>query len=412
MTGSYLLPSRDSKPLHSVLFLFFLLSSLLFVPGTLQAHFRTISYSKWVVSDSNWNVQVRLPVLELERLFGRGTWDEETVRAYIHDRFGIKTESGHCTTKWLGGSVKLTDFVVNWTLDCEEPAQSLYINAFFDTAPSHLHYARIHMGNKVLEQIVTAATTSVSLVREERNEFFTNSFNSGLRHLIAGLDHVFFIAGLVLLANSLISLLKIVTAFTIAHAVSLSVLALGLVKAAPRSVEALIGLSILVIATELFIRWSPARQACRWRVVLSSALAATVIPAALGWIPISPLALLGFALINFSFIGLGTQDYSKAIPWIHASGFGLIHGMGIAGALGTINRGSEDGSILSMVLGFNLGVEVGQIVIAVLLFALFTWILRMVEWLPITKWAPQELAASALMAVGTYMFVGRALGLT
>lgn len=403
--------SKNSIRPQPVLISFLLFLLLLIYPGVLQGHFRTVSYSKWVATETGWTVQARLPVLELERLFGNTGWDEDTVRSYVLERFRIETGNGRCKPQWLSGSVKLTDFVANWTLDCHSPARTLRIQAFFDTAPSHLHYARIHSDNKVTEQIVTAATPSIPLVHEEGSGFFASYFNSGLRHLIEGRDHVLFLAGLALLAGSLLSLLKIVTAFTLAHAVALSALAFGLVKAAPRSVESLIGLSILVIGTELFIRCSPNRQARHGRLILAAFLAATTIPAALGWIPVAPLALLGFALINLSFIGFTGQNNSATIPWIHASGFGLIHGMAIAGALGTIRWGSDDGSILTMILGFNLGVEFGQAVIAVVLFALFTWLVRVLKYVPWMKRNPQQLAASALVAAGTYMFVGRALGL-
>jgi len=400
---------RNPGSLRISVLLFVLLFSHLLSPANLRAHSRTISYSKWVETDTGWSVQARLPVLELERRFGKGGWGEETARTYTLERFRARTAEGPCTPQWIGGSARLTDFVANWTLHCNSPTRELHIEAFFDTAPSHLHYARVHRGRKIQEQIVTAASPLIPMVRDESQRLFADYFNSGLKHLLAGLDHVFFIAGLVLLAGSLISLLKIVTAFTIAHAVSLTALALGLVKAAPRSVEALVGLSIFVIAAEVFIRCSPARQARQGRVALCVLLLLAVIPAALGVFRIAPLALFGFALINLSLLGLGRKGEGALIPWIHASVFGLIHGMAIAGTLGTLDRGVGDGSILRIVLGFNLGVEFGQALIAVVLFFLFSGLVRMLEYPQLTKGYAREAAASALIAVGTYWFVGRAL---
>ena len=406
MTGS-------SPPRPSRAFALLLLALALACPDRGWAHARTVSHSRWVASGSSgWNVQATMPVLELDRRFGPGGWDEDTARAYTLGRFQALTEKGPCSPHWLSGSVVQTDFIADWTMECPAPARTLRMEPFFDSAPSHLHYARVRTADRTLDHIITAATPTLSLVRS-RPYGIADYFHSGLLHLLAGPDHVLFLIGLALLARSLLSLLKIVTAFTIAHALSLSALALGLVKAAPRSVEALIGLSILVIAAEVFIARAPLEEAPRWRVTFATALGLTAIPAAAGWLPIAPLALLGFGLINLSLIGLDRRGTDRsAIAWIHAMGFGLIHGMGIAGALGAIQRGSGGSSLLVMIFGFNLGVEVGQVLIVLGLFLLFPLVVRLTEQRAWMKWHPDELVASALMGVGMYWFLGRAMALT
>ncbi len=147
----------------------------------------------------------------------------------------------------------------------------------------------------------------------------------GVEHLIFGIDHVLFVIGLVLFIPSRWALLKTITAFTIAHSMTLALSVLELVRLPQGPVEAVIALSILFLARELAM---PEER--------RSAL-------------------------------------TRGRPWIMALLFGLLHGFGFAGALADIGLPREQ-LALSLLL-FNIGIEVGQLLIIAALLALL-WIAR------------------------------------
>tara|TARA_B100001013_G_scaffold254991_2_gene159108 strand:- start:1556 stop:2800 length:1245 start_codon:yes stop_codon:yes gene_type:complete len=142
----------------------------------------------------------------------------------------------------------------------------------------------------------------------------------GVLHILLGWDHIFFIVGLILLADNLRKLITIVTGFTVAHSITLILVALDVIRLGnPRIVEAIIALSIAYVGVENLICLD---REVRWR-------------------------------------------------WILASGFGLIHGMGFASALKQSLSGSLPPStslLVGCLLVFNLGVELGQLAILSVLY--------------------------------------------
>ena len=141
---------------------------------------------------------------------------------------------------------------------------------------------------------------------------FVRYLQLGIEHILFGFDHLLFVFGLLLLVDSTATLVKTVSAFTVAHSVSLALAVLGFVHVPPAPVEALIAASIVLLAAEL------ARPAAQ--------------PAHL----------------------------TRRAPWVVAFVFGLLHGLGFAGALTEI--GVPANHIALALLSFNLGVEVGQLV--------------------------------------------------
>lgn len=171
----------------------------------------------------------------------------------------------------------------------------------------------------------------------------------GLEHVVFGPDHLAFLLGLLLVSKRDRSLLLTVTAFTLAHSVTLALAALDVVRLAPRPVEACIALSILLVARE----------------------------------SLSP-----------------EMHLTRRAPWLIAGAFGLIHGFGFASALDAI--GLPRHSIGGALLGFNLGVEVGQLAIVALSLALTS------PWVR----SPHEarlraMAGYALGSLGAYWLIAR-----
>jgi hypothetical protein len=182
---------------------------------------------------------------------------------------------------------------------------------------------------------------------------------TGVLHIFGGLDHICFILGLLLLGGSLKVLLKTVTAFTLAHSLTLSLSALHIWTPSPRFIEPLIALSIVAVAAEN-LRPRGGEE--------STAVA---------------------------------RDWR---PWL-AFGFGLFHGFGFAGALGEI--GLPRAALVPALAAFNVGVEIGQAAIvlcaAPLLAVLATKSLLAYRRLVTT-------GSCAIALAGALWFVQRAFG--
>lgn len=143
-------------------------------------------------------------------------------------------------------------------------------------------------------------------------------FGLGFEHIFTGLDHLLFVLGLVLLVSGRRALLGTVTAFTLGHSLTLSLAALGRVGFPSRLAELAIAASVLILALEL----------CR-----------------------EP----------------GRASRLARRPWLMAAAFGLLHGLGFAGAL--VEVGLPAGEIPLSLLSFNLGIEAGQILFVVAVLA-------------------------------------------
>ncbi len=153
----------------------------------------------------------------------------------------------------------------------------------------------------------------------------------GAEHIAIGLDHLFFVAGLLLLVSWGRRLVYTITAFTVGHSITLALVSLGIVANPEALIEWLIAVSIWVLAYELS---DPDRKSRLWER-----------------------------------------------PWYLAGGFGLLHGMGFAGALA--ETGLPQLHLPTALLFFNLGIEVGQIVFVAMLALIGAVIVRMntASWL-------------------------------
>lgn len=160
-------------------------------------------------------------------------------------------------------------------------------------------------------------------------------FRLGVEHILLGFDHLMFVLALLLLIRNVKRLVGAVTAFTIAHSLTLAGTTFGWVKLASAPVEATIALSIMFLAVEIMR------------------------------------------------VGAGRESLTAKLPWLASFAFGLLHGFGFAGALREIGM-PEDAVAISL-LFFNLGVEAGQLVfVCVVLFGLTAW--RRIS-LPSPAWA-------------------------
>ena len=177
----------------------------------------------------------------------------------------------------------------------------------------------------------------------------------GIEHILGGTDHVLFVVGLFLLVGATRALVATVSAFTIAHSLTLAAAVLGVVTVPPPPVEALIAASIVLLARELL------RDAGE--------------PATL----------------------------TRRFPWLMAFAFGLLHGLGFAGALA--ETGVPGDQIPLALVAFNVGVEVGQLAIVGLLIGVAAAAPRALAAWPGRRWLP----AYGLGAVSSAWMIERIL---
>jgi hydrogenase/urease accessory protein HupE len=161
----------------------------------------------------------------------------------------------------------------------------------------------------------------------------------GIRHILFGADHLLFVLGLLLIVKDRWMLLKTITAFTVAHSITLAIATLGYANAPTVPLNAAIALSILFLGPEIVRSWR------------------------------------------------GETSFTIRHPWVVAFAFGLLHGFGFASAL--TSAGLPSSELPWALLSFNVGVEIGQVGFVILILSLerafrileIRWP-RMVEALP------------------------------
>lgn len=292
---------------------------------------------------------------DLESARAGAAASRDRLLGYVRDKVTLAAQERRCeagpgSLVPAPPSVESVTLVVNFT--CANSVRDLVVrDDLFDVLGADYHTLARIAGPDWTTQFAFSPETREARVRlgGGPDGHGTASFvRLGIEHILSGWDHLLFLLGLLLPGGGLLALLKIITAFTLAHSVTLSLAVLDVVALPDRMVEAVIALSIAAVAAEnLFLRPTVTRR------------------------------------------------------WIVSFCFGLVHGFGFSSALRATGLPS-DGLVLAL-FGFNAGVELGQaLVVAVALSALV--LLRDRGW-------EQRLirgSAMALLLVGLVLFVTRA----
>ena len=252
---------------------------------------------------------------------------------------------------------------VAWTAHfaCDEPRGPLGVRvALFDDLPQgHRHAAHLQAGDAMADDVLYRRHDAVSLrVVEGPAQTIAprqsgalarmlGMLRMGVEHILTGYDHLLFLFGLVLVGGRLRAVFAVVTAFTVAHSLTLAVAALGVWTPPARVVEPAIALSIAYVGVEnFFLRSADGR----WRVTLP---------------------------------------------------FGLLHGFGFASALRDIALPRAE--VPAALLSFNAGVELGQLTVLAILLPLLAWLRRS------NAFASSGVRAlsAAIAATGAVWFVAR-----
>ncbi|MCP5523903.1 MAG: HupE/UreJ family protein [Verrucomicrobiales bacterium] len=244
-----------------------------------------------------------------------------------------------------------------WTWSFEPPVGGLDGAEFgahgLDVATMDVLVHVVTADGRVVTRLLTPAVSSLTLTADQRVQL-GGYLRLGIAHILLGVDHLLFVLGLLLIVPDRWMLLKTVTAFTVAHSLTLAVATLGYAEAPLEPLNVTIALSILFLGPEIV----------RFR--------------------------------------RGETSLTIRHPWVVAFAFGLLHGFGFASGLRTL--GLPAGEIPLALLLFNVGVEIGQVGFVLLVLGLVTSF-RVLE----VRWSrpARALPGFAVGSLGAFWFVQR-----
>jgi hydrogenase/urease accessory protein HupE len=217
---------------------------------------------------------------------------------------------------------------------------------------------RIKLANGDNHSIILRPSSPSCVIpeRPSTTELGWSYFLIGIKHILEGVDHLLFILGLLLIVKSTSMLVKTVTAFTVAHSITLAIATLGYASTPLPPLNVLIALSILFLGPEIVRVWR------------------------------------------------GQSSFSIRHPWVVAFAFGLLHGFGFASGLKMIGLPAHE--IVLALLMFNVGVEAGQLffvgLIIAMLYAFRTLEIRWPRWAELTP-------GYAVGSLGAFWVIQRAV---
>ena len=180
-----------------------------------------------------------------------------------------------------------------------------------------VHHVDGRLESHLLKPVAPSVTLGASTTGWQRSQAY---LRLGVEHILLGVDHLLFVLGLLLIVADRWMLLKTITAFTVAHSITLAIATSGYASAPMPPLNAAIALSILFLGPEIVRRWR------------------------------------------------GQTSFTLRHPWVVAFAFGLLHGFGFASGLTTM--GLPQAEIPWALLLFNVGVEIGQVFFVGLIVAL------------------------------------------
>jgi hydrogenase/urease accessory protein HupE len=253
-------------------------------------------------------------------------------------------------------SIESAAYLERWTTDCNGglKGRTISIDGLSSTMTDVLVHITYVDGSTEIARLKPDLPSFNVTGQQTTLEVAATYFVLGVEHILSGFDHLLFILALILLIHDLKQLVKTITAFTVAHSITLAGSALGYLSLPQPPVEATIALSIAFVASEV--------------------------------LKTDPKA----------------QRLSERYTWVVAFAFGLLHGFGFAGALMEIGLPQSD--VPMALLTFNLGVEVGQLIFIAAVLTMFTAMKAILGTIP---WMSRAAAAYAIGVTATFWLMTR-----
>ncbi len=419
---------------------------VLLYPGAAQAHARSVSYTTMLLDPgaAGASVRLRLSWLDAGVLEQAGHRREGgALLDFVATAVRLGTDLGPCAVDSPPHETPAEEgwLDLDWHVRCPvaAPARSsaspdkgpstlrIQSDLLFDQNPTHLSFLRVvRPGEPDITGVLDTHAREVPLpvAGSPSGDPSTAAANTappgsdtaspaaaasplsrfvrlGIDHIASGWDHLLFLAMIVLGTATLRRTAAVITGFSIGHSLTLSLTVLGLVAPRESPVEALIGLSIALVAIEN--AWISRRREDLWtpRLTVTTVLAVAIAVALLA--RPGALAFAGVALFAAcSFAWQRRSAHPERLRALIAALFGLVHGFGFARALAPLHLSRADTG--KSLFGFNLGVEIGQLAFVLLMWPVVVWLRGRPE-----RGASLRYASALAVAVGAYLFVARAL---
>jgi hypothetical protein len=403
-----------ARLVHALLVLVLALGPGFSVPAF--AHTRSETHSAWQIQGTTVHLQFTVPDLEAKRVTPDGDMPSiEQLGRYVADHVGAL--SGDQACKMTEGPRPVASAPgyrrYEFAFECPD-ADSIKVHssAFFELVESHTDFAQIQTDRgDFIEQLITkdqqTLDVGASVASPLQNAGFLEFMQMGIMHIFTGVDHMSFMLGLVLISRRVRDLLFVVTGFTLGHSLTLGLAVTGILRPEAQYIDALVALTIALIGAENL------GDSTHKPLFVALAMGGIMFAMALGQYLGAPvtmpmLLLIGGGLFSANYLMLtGHLRDAARVRLVMTLVFGLIHGFGFASNL--LEMKLPSGRLMELLLGFNLGVEVGQVtvVMGAILVAYLLVKLRLGVPRPILT----DVAASFLVGEGLYWFVGRTVGL-
>jgi len=419
-----------------------------------QAHERSESTSHWTLVNGELHGVVTARTREVTRLTVPGDSYASLAQifsAHVERSVAASVDGTACTLRQAPAILESEPGYVRVDVRMRCGGGSLLalkLDLFFTVAPSHHHFLYVASGSSSREAILSASapTTQIELrptTGDKTN--FLQFIEMGIEHIATGIDHLAFLLALLITARTARQVLAIVTGFTLGHSITLSLAVLGVIQANRGAVECLIGLTIALAAAQNLIR---GEREGRLAGLAAAAIAASLllIPADLR--PDMPASLIiAIAVATGSAVWLASMRHTGASPrgaggmgtaghagstgglcdgaasvsgiavdssratfsipsrFAMAAGFGLIHGLGFASALQDLHLPRS--LLFSSLLGFNVGVEIGQLAVVIAAVALIRAAGKLATATQRRADMSAAIASATLLAAGLAWFLTR-----
>jgi len=344
------LRQRDASQLDRAITIrqrFCLLTLLLFTlctPSSVRAHGLNASYATITVTPKQLQVVFSFSFSDVAVHFhldtnndGRVSQDELRAAApilydFIASRATLRVNSTpitlqreQVTVTQDASSQEFVNFMFHapTPVGVSEVSITLDLGLFETFGQTYTNLVKVVAGDETQQTVLSLEHLSQRFSVSQHTALFTQLVQFtrlGIRHIFLGYDHIMFLLALIVIGGRLLSLVKIVTAFTLAHSLTLILAALQVVSLPSRVTESAIALSIAYVAAENVLIAEPTH---RWRLTFC---------------------------------------------------FGLVHGFGFANVLREL--GLPTRGLVSSLLAFNVGVELGQLGILAILFPLALWVAK------------------------------------
>ena len=376
------------------------------------AHVRSQSHSVWEINGQFVDVVVTIPDIEAKRLAtDAGSVAGERVRDYLTPKIYAVAGGKRCElippVEILSALTGFSKF--DFTFKCAAAANlQIHFGAFFDLVASHTNFAQVQNAatGEFTEQLITNEHQTIDVTGAEsgrlKNASFLEFIRMGMMHIFTGVDHMSFLLGLVLISRRLRDLVFVVTGFTIGHSLTLALAVTGVLRPHAEYIDALVALTIALIGAENIVV-----QTQRPTPVALAAGASLAFMALLEWLGfggLPSLLLLGAGLFTANYLMIsGRLRDAGRLRILITLVFGLIHGFGFAADLLELQLPPE--RLAELLVGFNVGVEIGQLILVVGATLLVALLAKTKFALP--RPLVVDVASSFLVALGVFWFVSR-----